>query len=232
MAPGQVLGPAHDPLGKRFFMPELWHRRFVTEQTRWLTVVGVVPEVRFVPASRAIRHRWRVSCSRRRRNRRIASYNLRDRIVRHRGRDPMLRAEIAHVDPALVLTDVRVDRRACEPGSAARRLAMSSRRVRRRRAVPLCSASTAFSRTSSRSARTRSVRSIALGSTCGRFSRSSYSEDSPSPLGSCSRRRRAAARPRSRWAPLRRPVSDPADRASPAACGPRSYSAYPRLPRC
>jgi predicted permease len=107
--------PGADPLGKRFFMPGIdGNAAVVTEQTRWLTVVGVVPEVRFASLAGNPGTVGAYYTSTAQSTHRIYTFAIESRaepatVIR------MLRAELAALDPGLVLSDIRtMDERASE----------------------------------------------------------------------------------------------------------------------
>jgi putative ABC transport system permease protein len=107
--------PGADPLGKRFFMPGIdGNAAIVTEQTRWLTVVGVVPEVRFASLARNPSTVGAYYTSTAQSTHRIYIFAVESRaepaaVIR------TLRAEVAALDPDLVLSDIRtMDERASE----------------------------------------------------------------------------------------------------------------------
>jgi hypothetical protein len=107
--------PGADPLGKRFFMPGVdGNAAVVTDQTRWLTVVGVVPEVRFASLAGNPGTVGAYYTSTAQSTHRIYIFAVESRaepaaVVR------TLRAELAALDPGLVLSDIRtMDQRASE----------------------------------------------------------------------------------------------------------------------
>jgi predicted permease len=107
--------PGAEPLGKRFFIVGSDGNAAVpTEQTRWLTVVGVVPEVRFGSLAGNPGAVGAFYTSTAQTSHRIYVFAIESRaepaaVVR------TLRAELAALDPGLVLSDIRtMDQRANE----------------------------------------------------------------------------------------------------------------------
>jgi putative ABC transport system permease protein len=107
--------PGEDPLGKRFFMPGVdSNAAIVTEQTRWFTVVGVVPEVRFgsLAGDPGVVGAYYTPTAQT--SHRIYIFAVESRaepaaVIRS------MRAELAALDPALVLSDIlTMDQRASE----------------------------------------------------------------------------------------------------------------------
>ena len=100
--------PGAEQLGKRFFVPGVdGNAAVVTERTRWLTVVGVVPEVRFSgglagdPSAVGAFYTPTVQNSHRVYTFAIESRAEPTAVVR------TMRAELAALDPALVLSNVQ-----------------------------------------------------------------------------------------------------------------------------
>jgi len=107
--------PGAEPLGKRFFAPGIdGNAAVVTERTRWLTVVGVVPEVRFgsLAGDPGVIGAYYTPTAQS--SHRIYIFAVESRaepaaVIR------TLRAEVAALDPGLVLSDIRtMDQRASE----------------------------------------------------------------------------------------------------------------------
>jgi predicted permease len=109
------LWPGADPLGKRFFMPGVnGNSAIVTQRTRWLTVVGVVPEVRFGglagnPSAVGAYYTPTAQTSHR-----IYIFAVESR-AEPAAAVRTLRAELAALDPTLALSDIlTMDERASE----------------------------------------------------------------------------------------------------------------------
>jgi len=117
--------PGENPLGKRFFTVGAGgNAAVVTESTRWLTVVGVVPEVRFENLAGAQSSMGTFYTPQAQSSNRNYVFAIRTRD------DPstvprVLRTHLAEIDPQLALHDVRTMAERTNESLARERLAMS-----------------------------------------------------------------------------------------------------------